>query len=166
MYCSSNTGISITPLMWKSDIIIFIESAFWAKRSVCLSVCLSVLHTFSFYLMVFFPPLPKVQCPNFLDFSNLWGIEMEGSGLRFIKSVKSPCKIFFCLSGFFWYLGYYPHRLRDFLSSVSVFFLILYIIYCCLNYLLVSSIYILIQAWIELETISSNLDQCVKTIQN
>ena len=50
---------------------------------VCLFVCLFVRHTFSLRLTVFLPPLPKVQCPNFLDFRNPWGKVMERSGLRF-----------------------------------------------------------------------------------
>ena len=43
------------------------------------------LHFFicSLRLNVFFPPLPKVQCPNFLDFRNPWGKPMERSGIRF-----------------------------------------------------------------------------------
>ena len=35
---------------------------------VFLSVCLSVRYTFSLCLTVFLPPLPEVQCPNFLNF--------------------------------------------------------------------------------------------------
>ena len=34
-------------------------------------------------LTVFLPPLPEVQCPNFLDFQNPWGKVLERSGLRF-----------------------------------------------------------------------------------
>ena len=34
-------------------------------------------------LNVFCPPLPEVQCPNFLDFWNPWGKVMERNGLRF-----------------------------------------------------------------------------------
>ena len=37
----------------------------------------------SLYLNVFLPQLPKVQCPNFLDFSNPWGKLMKRSGRRF-----------------------------------------------------------------------------------
>ena len=36
-----------------------------------------------YYLNVFLPSLPKVQCPNFFDFWNPWGKVMERSGLRF-----------------------------------------------------------------------------------
>ena len=37
---------------------------------------------FSLRLTVFLPPLPKVQCPKFLDFWNHWGKLMERSGLK------------------------------------------------------------------------------------
>ena len=40
----------------------------------------SLLQIFS---IVFLPPLPDVQCPNFLDFWNPLGKIMERSGLRF-----------------------------------------------------------------------------------
>ena len=51
----------------------------------------------SLHLNVFLLPLPKVQCQNFSDFSNLWGKLMKRSGLRFlilllIKGVKLPRK--------------------------------------------------------------------------
>ena len=53
--------------------------------------------TFLFRLNVVLPPLPEVQCSNFLDFLNSWGKIMERSGLRlktllFKKSVKSTHK--------------------------------------------------------------------------
>ena len=38
---------------------------------------------FSLCLTVFWSPLPKVQCQNFLDFLNPWGKVMERSCLRF-----------------------------------------------------------------------------------
>ena len=53
------------------------------SRNVRMSVCVSVRHTFSLCLTVFLPPLPKVQCLNFLDIRNPWGKVMERSGLRF-----------------------------------------------------------------------------------
>ena len=61
------------------------ELALWADsfyKSKCPCVCLSVtlcIHG----LNVFVPPLPKVQCQNFLDIRNPWGKVLETSGLRF-----------------------------------------------------------------------------------
>ena len=52
---------------------IFKASALWADafyQLKCPCVCLSVRCTFSLRLPVFLPPLPKVQCPNFLDIRN------------------------------------------------------------------------------------------------
>ena len=37
----------------------------------------------SLRLTVLLPPLPKVQCPKFLDIWNPWGKLMERSGLKF-----------------------------------------------------------------------------------
>ena len=37
----------------------------------------------SLCLNVFLPPLPKVQCPNFLDIWNYWAKVIKRSGLRF-----------------------------------------------------------------------------------
>ena len=37
----------------------------------------------SLRLNVFLPPLPEVQCPNFLDCQNPWGKVIVRSGLRF-----------------------------------------------------------------------------------
>ena len=37
----------------------------------------------SLRLTVFFPQLPEVQCPNFLDILNFWGEIMERKGFRF-----------------------------------------------------------------------------------
>ena len=53
------------------------------KMLVCLSVCLFVRDTFCFRLTVFLHPLPKVQCPNFLDIRNPWGKVIKRNGLRF-----------------------------------------------------------------------------------
>ena len=56
---------------------------------------------FLVFLTVFLPPLPKVECPIFLEFWNSWGKVMERSGLRtrkiLTKGVKSPRanKVFF-----------------------------------------------------------------------
>ena len=47
----------------------------------------------SLRLNVFLPPLPKVQCPNFLDFQNPWGKVMERSGLRFANLPRKKNKI-------------------------------------------------------------------------
>ena len=90
----------------------------------------------SLRLNVFLPPLPEVQCPNFLDLRNPWGKVMERSGwkLLLIKGVKSPRKKklvfsanFALLAGFFWYWCYYPHRSRDALSPVCGIFLTIYL---------------------------------------
>ena len=51
--------------------------------SVCLSVCLSVCSLLRYRLNVFLPPLPKVECPIFLEIRNPWGKLMERSGLRY-----------------------------------------------------------------------------------
>ena len=84
---SLNPNIALD-LSW--NILLFKESALWADSFykskcpyVCLFVCLFVRHTFSLRLTVFLPPLPEVQCPNFLDIRNPWGKVMERSGLRF-----------------------------------------------------------------------------------
>ena len=57
---------------------IFKASALWADAFykskycyVCVCVCVFVHHTFSLRLPVFLPPLPEVQCPNFLDIWNI-----------------------------------------------------------------------------------------------
>ena len=59
---------------------LFKESALWADSFyklkclyVCVSVCVFVRYTLSLCLTVILPPLPKVHCPNFLDFRNPWG---------------------------------------------------------------------------------------------
>ena len=39
------------------------------------------------------PPLPKVQCANFLDFRNPWGKIMDRSGPRFENFAHKGCKI-------------------------------------------------------------------------
>ena len=74
---NSNAAIFKKPALW--------ADSFYKSKCpyVCLSVCLFVRHTFSPRLTVFLPPLPEFQCPNFLDFWNLWGIIMERTGLRF-----------------------------------------------------------------------------------
>ena len=90
----------------------FKESALWAN-SICTFVCMSVHHTFSLSLTVFSPPLPKVQCSNFLDIRNFCGKVMERSGGRFkeilfirgMKSIDAAFFVFFYLftpfKGFF-----------------------------------------------------------------
>ena len=45
-------------------------------------MCLFV-HFLRYRLNVFFPPLPEVGCPIFLELRNHWGKVMERSGLRF-----------------------------------------------------------------------------------
>ena len=37
---------------------------------------------YSLRLNVFLPPIPEVQCPNFLDIPNPWMKVMERNGLR------------------------------------------------------------------------------------
>ena len=69
---------------------------------------------FSLRLTVLWPPLPEVQCPNFLDFLNSWGEKMKRSGLRFEnfsservynrRGKKSFIRIFFYLFTLFKYL--------------------------------------------------------------
>ena len=72
---------------WQKTTPLFKESALWVDslyESKCPYVCLSVCP--SHFLTPFnsiLPPLPKVQCPNFLDFRNTWGKVMERNGLRF-----------------------------------------------------------------------------------
>ena len=77
------------------------KNCFWANFSIFLWY-----RCFSLRLTVFLPPLPEVQCPNFLDFRNPWGKVMERSGLRFenfslIKGVKLPRKKKVCFCGKF-----------------------------------------------------------------
>ena len=50
---------------------------------VCLSVCLCVCSLLRYCLNAFFPPLPKVGCPKFLEIWSPWGKIMERSGMRF-----------------------------------------------------------------------------------
>ena len=46
------------------------------------------------YAGFFLPPFPIGQCPNFLDFLNLWGKVLERSGLRLKKTVvHKGCRI-------------------------------------------------------------------------
>ena len=61
------------------------------RMFVFLSVCLSVRHTFSLYITLFLPPLPKVQCPNFVNFWNPGRKVMESGGVQYEN---------FCLFGF------------------------------------------------------------------
>ena len=70
----------------------------------CVYVCLLV-HVFAFEVPFqrLFILISKVACPKFLEIQNLWGKEMERSGLTFehvlLKNgLKSPCNFFF----FFW----------------------------------------------------------------
>ena len=83
--------VIITPKMLEQGTCIFKESAlradsFYKSKCpyVCWFVCLSVcLSHFSLRLTIFLPPLPKVQCPIFLDIWNPWGKSNEKSGFRF-----------------------------------------------------------------------------------
>ena len=49
-----------------------------------------VRHTFSLHLTVFWPPLPEVQCPKFLDLQNPWGKVMERSVKGDLSKVFLP----------------------------------------------------------------------------
>ena len=53
------------------------------RLSVCLFVCLCVCSLLRYRLTVFFPPLPEIGCPIFLEIRNPWGKIMERSGLRY-----------------------------------------------------------------------------------
>ena len=79
------------------------------------------------------PPLPKVQCPNFLDFRNPWGKRMERRGLRSETFAHKGCKITaqtkvcffgeFCLTSMiFWCRWYFFHWSRDSLSPICGIF--------------------------------------------
>ena len=57
------------------------------------SVCLFFHHTFSLMFSGIFTPLPKVQCPNFLNFWNSWKKIIERSGLRLEIVDHKGCKI-------------------------------------------------------------------------
>ena len=72
------------------SIILFKASALWADAfckskcpSVCVFVCPFVCSLLRYRLNVFWPPLPKVGCPIFLEIQNPWGKVMVRSGLRF-----------------------------------------------------------------------------------
>ena len=72
------------------------------RLSVSLSVCLCVCSLLRYRLTVFFPPLPKVGCPIFLEIQNPWGKVMERSGPTFLfgSGLKSPRKKKFFFAGF------------------------------------------------------------------
>ena len=69
------------------------------QKEVCFGTNFALLsrifwyQCFSLRLTIFLPPLPKVQCPNFLDFQNPWGKVMERSGLRIDNFCSKRCKI-------------------------------------------------------------------------
>ena len=80
--------------------LVFTELALWADsvyKSICPSVCvfvrLCVCSVLRYRLTVFWPPLPEVGCPIFLEIQNSWGKVMERSGLIFehfcLKIVKN-----------------------------------------------------------------------------
>ena len=79
--------------------------AFYKSRY--LSVCLSVCHTFSLRFTVFLPPLPDVQCLNFLDIMNPW----ESNGKKWSQiwtyllknGLKSPRQKKFFTDFFHWF---------------------------------------------------------------
>ena len=83
---------------------------------------------------VFLPQLPKVKCPKFLDFRNLWGEKINEAVSDLKSFAHKRCKIAaqkskffgdFCLpSRIFWYRCYDPHWSRDSLSSVCRIFFI------------------------------------------
>ena len=68
-------------------------------------MCLSVCHTVFTPFQRLPPPLPEVQCPNFLDIQNPLGEIMERSGLRFehfcSKIVLKRCRKNFFNTFFF-----------------------------------------------------------------
>ena len=71
--------------------------------NVRLSVCLCVCSLLRCHLNFFLPPLPKVECPIFLEIRNPSGKVMEWSSLRFenfcLKIVQNQCakkSLFFC----------------------------------------------------------------------
>ena len=64
-----------------SDLNIFAHN--WSKIAAAKKVFLRIFFICSLRLNVFFPPVPEVQCLNFLDIRNPWGKVMERSGLRF-----------------------------------------------------------------------------------
>ena len=56
----------------------------------------------SLRLHIFFPPLPKVQCPNFLDIWSPWKKVMERSGLRYEPTSQNPMSSLFKICGILW----------------------------------------------------------------
>ena len=111
---------------------IFKASAFWANalyKSICPCVCLSVCSLLKYHLIVFLPPLPKVECPTCLEIRNPWGKVIKRSGLRLNKTnnkewkIAAQKKIVFWqilpyLGGFFWYWCFLL-RLMVFLPPTS-----------------------------------------------
>ena len=55
----------------------------WSKIAAAKKIQFFFLLLCSLHFNVFLLPLPKVQCPNFLNFQNPWGKVMGRSGLRF-----------------------------------------------------------------------------------
>ena len=80
-----------------SDLKTFVHKG--CKIAGAKKVCYRFFYLFTPF-KCFLPPLPEVQCPNFLEFRNPWGKVMERIGLRFenLKGVQLPRKkcYFFC----------------------------------------------------------------------
>ena len=77
--------------------------SWFVRPSVCLCVCLSVCSLLRYRLTVFFPPLPEVGCPIFLEIRNPWGKVMERCGLTFkhfclkvVSNRRAKKSLFFC----------------------------------------------------------------------
>ena len=62
------------------------------RLCVCLCVCVCVCSLLRYRLTVFFPPLPEVGCPIFLQIQNPWGKVMERSDLTIGNFVKKWSK--------------------------------------------------------------------------
>ena len=69
---------------------VFKSLALWADTfyklicpSVCLCVCVSVCSLLRYNLNIFWPPLPKVGCPIFLEIPNPFGKVVERISLIF-----------------------------------------------------------------------------------
>ena len=98
----------------------------FVRLYVCLCVCLSVCSLLRYRLTVFFPPLPEVGCPIFLEIRNPWGKVMERSGLRYelfclnIVENRVTKKVFFStlFTFFFIFFGFWSF-LTVFLPPLS-----------------------------------------------
>ena len=86
--------------------------------SVYPSICPSVCSLLRYRLNVFFPPLPEVGCPIFLEIPSLWGKEIERSGLRLEHFLfGSGLKLWRKKSFVFWLILPYKTTLIDGLET-------------------------------------------------